>query len=87
MRGKVEDNRYVSVLASSFILDSPYTLSVLKCKKNISLFTCRTASKSVWVPFTLSKVYYNEFSGFVNKYHKNNNKISNYEYFLFQKIA
>ena len=39
---------------------SPYTSSVLKCKNIISLLTCLTDSKRVWVPFTLSSVYCNE---------------------------
>lgn len=68
------------------------TINDLDKHININGYICIYNSKYILDETDVSHKYKKikteyKSSGFVNKYYKNNNKITNYEYFLFQKIA
>ena len=68
------------------------TINDLDKHLNINGYICIYNSKYILDETDVSHKYKKirtkyKNSGFVNKYQKNNNKITNYQYFLFQKIA
>lgn len=68
------------------------TINDLDKHLNINGYICIYNSKYILEECDISHKYKkvktdHKYSGFVNKYNKKNNKIVNYEYFLFQKMS